>query len=439
MENFIFDMDGTLFATEKIYYESWLELSAQMGFPFDMETKYKLAGLQNKEAINFMVENFSMTKDEAIAARVRLNEIRNRMLDELDFSLCKKGVIELLNYLKENKKKIVLASSSAKARVNYLLDREGVREYFDLVITGDEITNGKPNPEIFEKALNDLSLDPKESYIVEDSLAGITAAKKTDATAVLVLDLDKRDTLKEKADLVFDDMGEFLNYLKEEEKKESQIEENRPMTFSLTCPNCKKDFEKELTTAIFSDSDEASDLKETNFKEITCPNCGHEFTLNYRFVYTDNEKKIMLVNDPKFLDKRNVLAFKSSLRLLDRLRKDEIKNFSIRMTTNSLDLKEKILIFEDGLDDRIVELMKFFIKESDGIKIPADKIDSFYYKGKKFLISVGKEVFEIDFVEELYKMLEEKYGLYLQDSIAEVIDKDWAEKFMKDMYENKSK
>lgn len=437
MDTFIFDMDGTLFDTEAIYFDTWLELAKIKGFHFDIETKYKLNGLQNEEAVKFMVEHFDMQEEEARLIRNELNELRNEKFDKLDYSLKKKGVVDLLNYLKENNKKIALASSSIQARVDFLLEREGLKDYFDAIVSGDGIKFGKPNPEIFNRAMNLLKSNPEDSYIIEDSFAGIVAANKSGASSVLIPDLDTRDKLKNEATYVFKDMVEFLDFIKKEEferREILEIENTRPMTFGLTCPSCNHEFEVDLNTAIFPNQKAREDILKGDFGKVTCPSCGHEFILNYRFVYTDNQNKFMLVNDPNFTEKRNQLAFKTSLRLLDKLRKDEIDGFTVRMCKKIDQTREKIEIFENKRDDRVIELMKLFIKESDVFEFKEEDVEEFNYKAdNKFSIKTKEKIFDIEFIEELYGTIVEKYGIYFQDSIADMIDQTWAKNFMKEL------
>lgn len=429
MNTFIFDMDGTIFNTESFYYETWLDLSKLHGFDFTFEDKMNLSGKQNKEAISYMVKNFHMSEDEAISLRAELNEMRDIRFKELDYSLKKEGLIKLLDYLKSKNKKIGLASSSIRSRIDFLVKREDVGEYFDTIISSDDIVKGKPDPEIFNLCMEKLNAKKETTYILEDSLSGIKAAKASGAVAVLILDLDKSDEIKSHADLVFNSLSEFLEFIK---KKED--EDRRDKIFKLKCPSCKKTFEKSLPTAIFRHMDSFILLANNELGKITCPSCGHDFRLNYRFVYTDYEKKLMFINDPKFSKKINQLAFKSSLKLVDRLKGENIDGFLIRMTTNIDNLREKIRIFEKGKLDNIIELMKIAIKENKDFKIDPKSIRGFFFEeNDKFKIITDGGVFEMDFVEEVYKSLLDKYGLIIDEREVSLVDSAWAYDMLKSL------
>lgn len=425
MDYFIFDMDGTIFDTEKFYYQTWLDIAKKEGFDFGLEDKVRLSGKQSKESIAYMVENFSMDEKEAIRIRKNLNELRDKKFNELDYSLKKPGLLNLLLYLRENNKNIALSSSSIKSRIDFLLDREGVRDYFDEIISSDDITKGKPDPQIFNLAMEKIGADKNKTYIIEDSLAGVKAAKKSGAKVVLIIDLDESELIKSQADLVFSSLDEFLSYIKNNEKIDT-----RDKDFKLSCPSCGTNFTKSLPTAVFS-------INDKDFLEkiglIECPSCKKIFKLNYRYVYTDNDKKLMFVNDPKFSQKRNQLAFKSSLKLLDKFNKNKASDFLIRMCQDDQDLKEKISIFNDGKIDNIVEIMKLVLMQSPDFKFNNDDILKIYYKDNEFIINSKEGKFKMPFISDLYESLYEKYIPFIDIKNTEVIDQIWARKIVKEI------
>lgn len=423
MDTFIFDMDGTIFDTESFYYQTWIEIAKTNGFEFSLENKMELSGRRHKEAVSYIIDTFNMSKDEAKRIISDLNELRTKGFKEFKGSFKKEGLIEILTYLKKNKKKIGLASSSTRKKINFLLDREKVGEYFDTIISSDDIVKAKPDPEIFNLTMERLNAKKERTYIVEDSLAGIEAAKKSGALAVLILDLDKSEKIKSKADLVFNSLNEFLDFIKKREVEN----ESRNKTFKIKCPSCKKTFEKELPTAIFRNNKSFDLIKEDRIGLLTCPFCQHNFRLNYRFVYTDYDKKLIFVNDPKFEKKINQLAFKSSLKLVGKIENENMNDFLIRMSTNAQSLIEKVRIFEDKKLDNIIEIMKVLIEEDENFKIDPKTIRGFYYENKKsFKIITEEKSFKIDFIEEVYKMLFEKYHSLIDEKEISLVDKSWA-------------
>lgn len=101
----------------------------------------------------------------------------------------KPTVIETLNFLKENSILIALASSNTEKAVFSYLDAFNIKNYFNSILCGKDITYSKPNPEIFLKTLSNLNLTSKECIVVEDSINGLTAARRSGITSVMIPDL----------------------------------------------------------------------------------------------------------------------------------------------------------------------------------------------------------------------------------------------------------
>lgn len=103
----------------------------------------------------------------------------------------KKGLLELINYLKENNYLIAIASSSKKERINWYLEIINInKNIFNVITCGDDIINGKPAPDIFLKTCEKLNVKPSRTIVLEDSNNGIKAAKKAGCISVLIPDLD---------------------------------------------------------------------------------------------------------------------------------------------------------------------------------------------------------------------------------------------------------
>lgn len=209
---------------------------------------------------------------------------------------------------------------------------------------------------------------------------------------------------------------------------------DRLKEFEVSCPTCGQSFKKEFNTAVFSTSLERDAILRKDFAKAICPACGHEFIVNYRFVYTDDELKYMIINDPKFKDPGHRLALISSFKLLDKARKNEADKFSRLMTSNIADLREKIFILEAGLDDRVVELMKYILLESDELSLDHDDIEEFTYEGAGgFLIKTKNgDVMNLPFVREVYTRIEESYRDKFSDK-PELVDRTWAFDFLKNV------
>ena len=209
--------------------------------------------------------------------------------------------------------------------------------------------------------------------------------------------------------------------------------QTREKIFGITCPACGNSFENELNTAVFSATNDRELILANQFGIQHCPNCDHEFILNYRFAYTDDEIKFMLVNDPQFVDKKARLAFKSSLTLLDKFHKEEQEKYLTRMTSDIEELREKIVIFENYLSDKAIEIMKYILLESEELAFNHDDVLSFrLVDGNNFLIkTTGGGEYTLGFVREVYDTIIDQYDGLFETDKAEKIDKNWAYKFLK--------
>ena len=211
--------------------------------------------------------------------------------------------------------------------------------------------------------------------------------------------------------------------------------QTREKIFGVTCPVCKHSFETELNTAIFSATEDREKILNKEFGELLCPSCGHRFILNYRFAYTDDEIKFMIVNDPKFVDSKARMIFKSSLSLLDRDHKDEQNKYLTRMTSDLDEVCEKIVIFENYLSDKAVEIMKYILLESEELSLGHDDVESFRLErdDKFHIITTDGNEYTLGFVREVYDNLLNRYSQLLEIDKAEKVDKDWVYNFLKDI------
>lgn len=183
----IFDMDGVLFDSERIYADAWVQVGNSMALP-DIDTSVRNCigrngndirdYLRNTYGLDFPVDTFS-----ADITRV-FEDIVSR-----DGLPVKKGVLEILNFLRESGSKIGLATSSGRKSTDKNLDRAGLSHFFDAIVTGDTIQRGKPDPEIYIAACQRISIPPQECFAIEDSPNGIKSASAAGLKTIMVPDL----------------------------------------------------------------------------------------------------------------------------------------------------------------------------------------------------------------------------------------------------------
>lgn len=182
----VFDMDGVLFDTERVYYEAWDIVAAEMGIEVG-EIRDRCAG-HNAADIALLFDAWFDGKVTYAEFGARKNACFRRLLDENGLPL-KDGLHETLSALKNDGYRIALATSTRREGALANLDRANIREYFDVLTTGDMFLHGKPDPEIYLTACRLLGVDPADAYAVEDSYAGLESARRAGMRVVMIPDL----------------------------------------------------------------------------------------------------------------------------------------------------------------------------------------------------------------------------------------------------------
>ena len=190
VELVIFDMDGLIFDSEKVSYDSWVEAAKIFNINFDMKIFYKLIGTNHESVRNTLIDEFGdkINVDDYIEERRKINfsKIANGVER-------KEGVEELLEYLTEkNIKKAVATSSNRELALN-LLSKADILHYFDYVLCGDEVTKSKPDPEVFLNVAKKLKVNPENCMVLEDSEAGTIAGSRGRMKVIIIPDLKEPD------------------------------------------------------------------------------------------------------------------------------------------------------------------------------------------------------------------------------------------------------
>lgn len=177
MKAFIFDLDGVLVSTDKYHYQAWKKIADKEGIYFDEKINDRLRGVSRMASLEIILERAKKqyTEEEKIALATEKNDLYRDLLKNLTPADRLAGVTETLEKLKEKGYLLAIGSSSRNTPV--ILSKIGYEGYFDAVSDGNNITKSKPDPEVFNKAAEMLSLPASECFVAEDSLAGIDAAK----------------------------------------------------------------------------------------------------------------------------------------------------------------------------------------------------------------------------------------------------------------------
>jgi beta-phosphoglucomutase len=186
----IFDMDGLMFDTEKIALDAWNIAAEHYGFKFERSLFEEFVGLTNRDILNRMSVVFG-DKSPVHDWRAYMRSSKGTLIDEHLYlpSFKKKGLDSLLTVLKANQVKTAVASSSEKQVIIKYLTATNTKDYIDYCVSGDEVVQGKPNPEIFLTACRKANVAPADALVLEDSPAGIRAARDAGIPSFFIPDI----------------------------------------------------------------------------------------------------------------------------------------------------------------------------------------------------------------------------------------------------------
>ncbi len=174
----LFDLDGVVVFTDKYHYLAWKKLADENGWDFDEQINQRLKGIPRLASLEEILKHNNT--DLPYKEKERLANIKNdyyvKMLENLDDNDIFTGAPEFIKSLREKGIKISLCSSSKNAE--FVLDKLGLMPLFDAVITGKDIVNAKPDPEVFLKGAEKLGVSRFNCAVFEDSKVGIQAARK---------------------------------------------------------------------------------------------------------------------------------------------------------------------------------------------------------------------------------------------------------------------
>ena len=173
---FIFDLDGVIVDTAKYHYLAWQKIANRLGIDFTHEHNELLKGVSRIRSLDIILGlgNVQASQDDKNAWLQEKNEdylsfITNMKSDEILV-----GVVQVLDWLKVRNQFVTLGSASKNARP--ILEKVGILHYFDAIVDGNDVTNAKPDPEVFLKAAQLVGQPAVGSIVFEDSVAGIQAA-----------------------------------------------------------------------------------------------------------------------------------------------------------------------------------------------------------------------------------------------------------------------
>lgn len=182
-------MDGVLFDTERLYQETWKEIAMERSIRLEDDFLMAISGTNGIHMKQVIEKYYHVSDGTGI-----MEECMERMKRKLEVHVpVKKGVYEILEYFHGIGMRLAVASSSSEKQIEANLSKSGIRDYFSEIVSGTEVTYGKPSPDIFLLAAQKLGCRPEECLVFEDSENGVRAGHAAGCFTVMIPDLIEPD------------------------------------------------------------------------------------------------------------------------------------------------------------------------------------------------------------------------------------------------------
>lgn len=181
---FIFDLDGVIVDTAKYHFLAWQKLANELGINFTHEHNEELKGVSRVRSLDLILAlgNITASQEDKNKWLIQKNEDYLSYLVDMDEREILPGVVKVLEYLKNNNQAIALGSASKNAHP--ILQKTNIMHFFEAIVDGNDVSNAKPDPEVFLQAAQRLSINKENGVVFEDSVAGIQAANSAKMTSV---------------------------------------------------------------------------------------------------------------------------------------------------------------------------------------------------------------------------------------------------------------
>lgn len=212
----IFDLDGVICYTDEYHYRAWKILADELDIPFDRSVNNRLRGVSRMESLEIILEKYTgpaLGEEEKLRLAAKKNDLYRDSLKDMNPTDLSAEVKETLDAIRQKGYQMAIGSSSKNTP--FILRQIGLDGYFDAISDGNNITNSKPDPEVFLKAADMLRIDPAVCLVVEDAVSGAEAAHRGGMKAACVGDAFQ----KRAGDYNLSSLRELLSILDADEAK----------------------------------------------------------------------------------------------------------------------------------------------------------------------------------------------------------------------------
>lgn len=210
MKAVIFDMDGVIIDSEPIHLEVDIQTMKDLGYNISKEELNKYVGTTSDYMFSDIKNRYKINKsvEDIISYRA---EIAKERIIKADLEPIE-GIRELLSDLKNNNIPAAIASSSPRDFIDAVVSKFGLQDYFSYIVSGEEVENGKPSPDVYIETAKKLGVQPKDCIVIEDSKNGVLAAKAAGMKCAGFKNINSGDQDLSKADYIVNSITEIKNH-----------------------------------------------------------------------------------------------------------------------------------------------------------------------------------------------------------------------------------
>ncbi len=196
----IFDMDGTVIDSNEKDFQAWKQMFKEHNIIFNYDEYKQLLGAKATEIIDRYLALAEVEKNEFVKKREKIfyKLSEENGLNTMPF------IEDILKTAKALNLKTAIATGARREKLDYALKRTKLNGYFDVIVTADDVINGKPNPEVFLKAIEKLGVSPEDAVIWEDAELGVMAAKNANIKCIAITTTNGSKSGLENADITID-------------------------------------------------------------------------------------------------------------------------------------------------------------------------------------------------------------------------------------------
>jgi HAD superfamily hydrolase (TIGR01509 family) len=209
MKAIIFDMDGLMIDSERLYRQAQQDIARQFNKVMTEEIRKKMMGRKPIESLRLFVKELDIPMDPAILLEKRNNVMREKLEKDL---VPMPGLAHIIDKF-HGKLKLAICTGAQQEFLDIVVDKLGIRDKFAVLQNSDDIENGKPHPEMYLKTCKRLGLPPGECIVLEDSLNGVLAGKRAGCYVIAVPSEYTKDENFEAADFIADSLFDAAKHI----------------------------------------------------------------------------------------------------------------------------------------------------------------------------------------------------------------------------------